>query len=208
MLFNKAKCKTLHLAAVLYILLSYSFYKGSVKMPATYLKKSTEEDLPAILEIIHSAIAYLHEQGIDQWQHGYPADEDLAKDIKDGINYVLVTDGQIAGTATIHQGIDPNYLKIDDGEWVNGSEAHYAAIHRVAISNQFRGQHLSEKLVSSLITVSRVLGYKDIRIDTHPDNKAMQHVITSNGFTKRGIIHMRENNHPWTARYAYQLLTK
>ncbi|CAI2551962.1 GNAT family N-acetyltransferase [Apilactobacillus kunkeei] len=177
-------------------------------MPATYLKKSTEEDLPAILDIIHSAIKYLNEQGIDQWQHGYPADEDLEKDVKDGINYVLITDGQIAGTATIHQGIDPNYLKIEEGDWINGSEAHYAAIHRVAISNEFRGQHLSEKLVSSLITVSRVLGFKDIRIDTHPENKGMQHVITSNGFEKRGIIHMRENGHPWTARFAYQLLTK
>lgn len=177
-------------------------------MPATYLKKSTEEDLPEILNIIHSAIGYLAEQGIDQWQHGYPADEDLKQDIKDGINYVLITDGKIAGTATIHQGIDPNYLKIEDGDWINGSEAHYAAIHRVAISNQFRGQHLSEKLVSGLITVSRVLGFKDIRIDTHPENKGMQHVITTNGFDKRGIIHMRENGHPWTARYAYQLLTK
>ncbi|TPR12321.1 GNAT family N-acetyltransferase [Apilactobacillus timberlakei] len=177
-------------------------------MPATYLRKSTEKDLPEILDIIHSAISYLGEQGIDQWQHGYPADDDLKKDIADGINYVLVTDGNIAGTATIHQGIDPNYLKIEDGEWVNGSEAHYAAIHRVAISNKFRGQHLSQKLVSSLITVSTVLGFKDVRIDTHPENMAMQHVITSNGFEKRGIIHMRENGHPWTARYAYQLLIK
>lgn len=205
---NRLDLQTLQIATFFYILFTYNFHKGSVKMPATYLKKSTQEDLPAILDIIHSAIKYLHEQGIDQWQHGYPADEDLEKDVKDGINYVLITDGQIAGTATIHQGIDPNYLKIEEGDWINGSEAHYAAIHRVAISNEFRGQHLSEKLVSSLITVSRVLGFKDIRIDTHPENKGMQHVITSNGFEKRGIIHMRENGHPWTARFAYQLLTK
>jgi RimJ/RimL family protein N-acetyltransferase len=61
-------------------------------------------------------------------------------------------------------------------------------------------------MISGLITISGVLGYKDIRIDTHPDNKGMQHVITTNGFTKRGTIYMAEKDHAATPRYAYQLI--
>ncbi|PAK65751.1 GNAT family N-acetyltransferase, partial [Lactococcus lactis] len=46
----------------------------------------------------------------------------------------------------------------------------------------------------------------DIRIDTHPDNLGMQHVITTNGFTKRGVIYMAENDGEASPRYAYQLV--
>ncbi|MBU9790021.1 GNAT family N-acetyltransferase [Lentilactobacillus sp. G22-6] len=175
-------------------------------MPATYLRQATNEDLPTIKKIIKEAKAYLKQQGIDQWQNGYPDDEALETDVKFGITYVLIIDGKIAGTAALHQGLDVNYLNIHDGEWVNGIHGRYTAIHRIAMSADFRGQHLSDKMITGLITISGVLGYKDIRIDTHPDNFGMQHVITTNGFTKRGTIYMTEKGHEATPRYAYQLI--
>ncbi len=175
-------------------------------MPATYLRQATNQDLPEIKKIIEDAKAYLKEQGIDQWQDGYPSSEDLETDVKFGITYVLIIDNKIAATAALHQGLDESYLKIDDGEWLNGVHGRYTAIHRIAMSTDFRGQHLSEKMMTGLVTISSVLGYKDVRIDTHPDNKGMQHVITTNGFEKRGIIHMEETEQKATPRYAYQLL--
>lgn len=172
-------------------------------MSATYLRQATQADLPKISAIIADAKAYLKEQKINQWQGNYPLSADLETDIQNGISYVLVIDGEVAGTAALHQGIDPHYLEIEDGQWANGPEANYTAIHRIALSSNFRGQHLSGKLISGLITISGVLGYTDVRIDTHPDNKGMQHVITSNGFTKRGIVYMAEDD---PKRFAYQLL--
>ncbi|GEP25347.1 MAG: GNAT family N-acetyltransferase [Lentilactobacillus diolivorans] len=177
-------------------------------MPATYLRQATNQDLPEIKKIIGDAKAYLKQQEIDQWQNGYPSDEDLETDVKSGISYVLIIDGKIAATAALHQGLDVSYLKIHDGEWLNGVHGRYTAIHRIAMSSDFRGQHLSEKMISGLITISNVLGYKDVRIDTHPDNKGMQHVITTNGFTKRGTIYMEEADSEESPRYAYQLLIK
>lgn len=174
-------------------------------MPATYLRLATEADLPAVTSIIHEAKGFLAEQNVDQWQHGYPTDADLKTDVESGITYVLVVDGQIAGTAALHQGLDTNYLEIEDGEWLNGVHGRYTAIHRIAVSGAFRGQALSDKLISGLITISGVLGYKDVRIDTHPENKGMQHVITKNGFERRGVIYMHEPKEP---RFAYQLLIK
>ena len=173
-------------------------------MPATYLRLATPADLPAIDEIIHDAKTFLAEQGVDQWQTGYPTDDDLATDVTNNITYVLVVDGEIAGTAALHQGLDHNYLKIEDGDWINGIHARYTAIHRIAVSSKFRGKKLADKLISGLITISGVLGYKDVRIDTHPDNKGMQHVIAKNGFDYRGIIYMDDHG----KRFAYQLLIK
>ncbi|GLB46029.1 N-acetyltransferase [Philodulcilactobacillus myokoensis] len=175
-------------------------------MSAIYLRKATEKDLPSILDIIDSAKKYLKEQNIDQWQTGYPHEDDIKEDIKNGVNYVLIVGNQVAGTATLGQGLDLSYLKIKDGQWENPRNSHYTAIHRVAISNNFRGKKLSQKMMSGMITISLVLGYRDIRIDTHPDNKGMQHVITSNGFEKRGIVKTADGDQHDPLRYAYQLV--
>ncbi|BAP86616.1 N-acetyltransferase GCN5 [Paucilactobacillus hokkaidonensis JCM 18461] len=172
-------------------------------MSAAYVRQATNQDLPIIKAIMADAKSYLKQQGIDQWQDGYPSDQNLVDDINNEITYVLIIDGQIAGTAALWQGIDLNYLKIEDGSWLNGVEARYTAIHRIALSGNFRGQHLSEKLISGLLTVSRTLGYHDVRIDTHPDNVGMQHVIATNGFDYRGIIYMHDGS---AKRFAYQLL--
>ncbi|KIS02656.1 GNAT family N-acetyltransferase [Paucilactobacillus wasatchensis] len=172
-------------------------------MSTTYLRKTTKADLPQISAIIADAKDYLKQQKIDQWQNGYPAAQNLLADINNGISYVLIIDGQIAGTAALWQGIDVNYLAIEDGTWQNGIEARYTAIHRIALSSSFRGKHLSEKLISGLLTISRALGYRDVRIDTHPDNLGMQHVIKTNGFDYRGIVFMQADG---SKRLAYQLL--
>lgn len=84
-------------------------------MSATYLRRATQADLNDITAIITDAKAFLKQQNINQWQDGYPAASDLKQDIEDGITFVLVVDGEIAGTAALHQGIDINYLKIEDG---------------------------------------------------------------------------------------------
>lgn len=174
-------------------------------MSVSYVRQATQADLADIAAIIEDAKAFLKQQGIDQWQDGYPTTATLQHDIEDGITYVLIIDDQVAGTAALHQGIDINYLKIEKGTWLNGVEARYTAIHRIAVSNQFRGQHLSGKLISGLLTISSLLGYKDVRIDTHPDNAAMRHVITSNGFEQRGTIYLHDSH---ALRFAYQLLIK
>ena len=59
-------------------------------MTTSYLRRATKADLPAILTIINEAKAYLKEQGINQWQAGYPTNQDIEKDIEQQISYVLM----------------------------------------------------------------------------------------------------------------------
>ncbi|MCF6515414.1 GNAT family N-acetyltransferase [Lactobacillus sp. S2-2] len=173
-------------------------------MSRIYVRKATKTDLPAIKNIIDNAKQYLGEQGINQWQRSYPDSKVIEADVDDGIAYVLEVDGNVAGSASLHLGIDTDYLNIEDGDWINGTEAHYSAIHRVAVLSDYRGQGLSGKFLSNLLSISAFQGFKDVRIDTHPDNVGMQHVILSNGFEKRGIVHMNQSTAPGTERFAYQ----
>ncbi|MFT8309694.1 MAG: GNAT family N-acetyltransferase [Sporolactobacillus sp.] len=169
----------------------------------TYLRKTTNRDFPEIKKIIDQAKHLLKSDGIDQWQDGYPDDATLHADIAQGISYALIVDGKIAGTGVIFEKVEPAYEAIESGSWINSSAPSYASIHRVALSPDFRGRHLSSTLMHLLITATALLGHRDIRIDTHPENPRMQHVIKQAGFDYRGVVHL---DMPNGKRLAYQLL--
>ena len=174
-----------------------------VNMLSIYIRKAALNDVPAITQMIKNSKQYLKQQGINQWQEGYPNQETIKKDVYAADDYVLVCNGQIAGSACLIAGLEPNYLKIN-GQWVNGTYNRYVTIHRFTISDQFRGQHLARFLMSNLLSVADLRGFKDIRIDTHPQNKIMQHIILTNGFKYRGIIHVNHKIEKNVKRYAYQ----
>ncbi|MHC9531971.1 GNAT family N-acetyltransferase [Dellaglioa sp. L3N] len=175
-------------------------------MTVSYLRLATSEDLSAIISIIDEAKGYLKAQKINQWQGSYPEINQLEQDIKDELTYILMVGDEIAGTAALCPGIEPMYLQIKDGEWINGPEARYSAIHRVAISTKFRGQHLAGSVISYLLTVARLADYKDIRVDTNSENKGMQHVIVANDFEYKGVIRTPDSDE--AERYVYQLILK
>ena len=175
-------------------------------MTVSYLRLAMPEDLSAITRIIEEAKAYLKEQKINQWQGSYPEAEQLEQDVKDELTYILMVGNKIAGTAALCPGIEPMYLHIEDGEWINGPKAHCAVIHRLAISTKFRGQHLAKETISCLLTTARLSGYKDIRVDTNSENRGMQYIIETNGFKYKGIIQTPDSDE--AERYAYQIILK
>ncbi|MCO7127139.1 GNAT family N-acetyltransferase [Sporolactobacillus shoreicorticis] len=169
----------------------------------TYLRKATSHDFPEIKKIIDQAKRLLKDDGIDQWQDGYPDDATLQEDIAQEISYVLIVNRQVAGTGVIFKKIEPAYEAIESGSWIQTHASAYVSIHRVALSSDFRGRHLASPLMEFLITAAALMGYSDIRIDTHPENPRMQHIIKQAGFAYRGIVHL---DMPNGKRWAYQLL--
>ncbi|MFD1472179.1 GNAT family N-acetyltransferase [Companilactobacillus mishanensis] len=172
-------------------------------MSNIYLRQAREEDLPKVLDIISGAKKTLRDRGVDQWQTGYPDEAILKQDLKDGINYVMLLDGEVVGTAALQQDNDPNYIDLQGGNWADDSHENFSVIHRIAVEPGHQGQHLSAALIRQLLTTSYARGFSDVRIDTHPDNLVMQHVITSNGFIEKGLISMEEDE---GARKAYQII--
>ena len=154
-------------------------------MSNVFLRQAKLDDLPRIIDIIDSAKKTLKDRGVDQWQQGYPNKEILEQDIQEGISFVLMLNGRVVGSAALQQGYDKNYQDMNSGAWDDDSDVTYSIIHRIAIEADHQGEHLSAALIQQLMTMSYYLGYRDVRIDTHPDNLVMQHIITSNGFEEK-----------------------
>ena len=77
------------------------------------------------------------------------------------------------------------------------SDAPYGVIHMVASDGTIHG--FLQQIVAFCEQQT-----KHLRIDTHHDNKVMQHVIAKNGFSRRGIIYLV--NEDGSARIAYEKL--
>ncbi|WP_155286823.1 GNAT family N-acetyltransferase [Lacticaseibacillus zhaodongensis] len=171
-------------------------------MALIYMRLAQMEDLDAIWTIIQEAKQLLASENSPQWQDGYPTKAKMEADITAGVAHVLIVDGEIAGTASVIIGNEPTYDVIHDGEWAEPF-ADYATIHRIAIASGHRGQHLAKFFFSNIISELYLRGIHNVRLDTHRINKAMQHLATEFGFTKRGIIMIDHGED--RERFAYEL---
>lgn len=150
------------------------------------LRLATANDQPVIMEIINGAIAALKQVGSPQWQNGYPNSTTIAADIKHHVAYVLVKDRTVIGYAALVAGPDPNYRHID-GQWIT-PDAHYCAIHRVALASSVRGQGMATPFLKLLVDRAQQNGYHSVRIDTHRLNLPMQKTAVNAGFVQCGFI--------------------
>lgn len=164
-------------------------------------RKSQPRDLKAVMAIINGAKSLLNERHIPQWQNGDgPSAAIIATDIAQGRHYVLVKNQEILAIGTLIADLDPAYEAID-GAWSPASTKPYMAIHRLAVLPNTKNHGIATIMLQHLIDQSLKLGFKDIRIDTHRANLAMQHVIAKTNFTYCGIVHLAVAN---GERLAYQ----
>ncbi len=149
------------------------------------IRLAKTEDIPAMMQCIRDAQARLAAAGIDQWQDGYPNNEQLAKDISVGDSYVVLDQGDVIGTVCICFSGEPNYLEID-GTWHH--EAPYVVLHRIAIRDSHLRQRLAERIFKYAIQLAIDKDVRLFRVDTHLDNMAMQHLLKKLNFEYCGII--------------------
>lgn len=144
------------------------------------IRRAEWKDLPRILEIYAYAREFMAKTGNpNQWKKTNPPRETLEADILAGNLYVLQNMG-IHGVFAYFTEPDPTYAYIEDGRWLD--ESPYGTIHRVAGDGS--GGIFGAVLEFALAQNSHV------RIDTHGDNKVMQHVLEKHGFIRCGIIYL------------------
>lgn len=149
------------------------------------IAKAKQTDLSEIMLVIEGAREFLKLQGLDQWQtSSYPAATDILADIEKGTGYVLKHEEEIVGYAAVITGYDPVYDRIK-GAWLTNNRD-YVTIHRLAISSQFRGQAFGQRFFTDVFDTFS--NYTDFRVDTHPDNQIMQHILHKLGFEACGIV--------------------
>lgn len=156
------------------------------------IRRAFDGDVSVILKIYAQAREFMARTGNpNQWGKSNPPQEQLIQDIAQGNLHVVADDAGIHGVFAYIPGEDPTYGYIE-GAWDN--DGPYAAIHRVASDG-------SGGIFSSILSYCRER-CAHLRIDTHADNKVMQHVLEKHGFSRRGIIYLA-NGDP---RIAYEML--
>ncbi len=183
-------------------------YKGDLNfMQQIYLRKATLADRDIIMKIINEAKATLKAAGSPQWQDGHPNLTMITEDISREIGWVLVINHQLAGYTAMLLKPEPDYQVITDGHWQVPDQP-YATFHRVAISDHFRGQHLSRFMFSNLLTIGISLGFHNFRLDTFKKNVAMQTLAKSFGFVARGHVEVKDKINPHRIGFELNLQPK
>lgn len=154
-------------------------------------RKTEYADIPEVMRLIRQAQSYMKEQNIDQWQNGYPNEGTIAQDIAEGYSYVMEENGQIIGTMAVLFDGEPTYDRIYEGAWKT-TEIPYAAIHRVAVAAECKGQGIAGAMVEEVVKMCLEQGISSIKNDTHVDNHSMQQMLAKNGFEYCGKIYLED----------------
>ncbi len=149
-------------------------------------------DLDQIVEIIELSKKYLKETKVDQWQDGYPAKEDLRRDIESGNSYVLTNKEEIVATTVISLDGESTYNSIFNGEWITNED--YIVMHRVAVHDKYKEKGIFKELIKEAEILALNKGISSIKIDTHRDNISMQRAVVKNNFEKCGIIYLEDGS--------------
>ena len=167
------------------------------------IRQTTKQDLPAVMEIIRGAQKSLAALGISQWQDGYPREEDIVRDMENGISYVLVDDGVLAAAAAISFAPDPTYATIYDGAWLSDS-GRYGVIHRIAVKGDAKRKGYATELLSFAAELARKQGISFLRVDTHEGNLPMRKFLEKQGFVQCGMSYLAGGQTKENERVAYE----
>lgn len=166
-------------------------------MHFTY-RKATISEIEQITKIYVSAQAFMEANGNPQWIKGFPDENDVRGGILGGILYCVMAGSEIAAVfaAVNHDG---NYDEIE-GSWL--TEGNYLAVHRVAVSEKYRGSGAAKFVMNCAAEeLARTRGRTSIRIDTHELNKPMRSLLASQGFTECGNVYISRD---YSKRIAYE----
>lgn len=174
---------------------NYSLIFLSILMQQYYnIRKSTIDDIDVMMSLFESGKLIMRSDGnMEQWTGGYPQRELVAAEIERGNSYMVLTnDGVAVATFALILTDDPTYKVIYNGEWKD-DVLPYGTIHRISSRPDYKD--VARQVFDFAAAVR-----PNLRVDTHRDNKIMQHVLLKNGFEYCGIIHLLNGDE----RLAYQ----
>lgn len=137
------------------------------------------------MALINQAKAFLKSKGVDQWQDGYPEEQDIAGDIAAEKGYVLTDGDDMIAYCCIDFSGEPAYDGLK-GQWL--ADGPYVVIHRMAVSDAYKGQGLAKRLFMEAETMAKARDVHSVRVDTDEDNAIMRDIIAAMGFTYCGTI--------------------
>lgn len=156
------------------------------------LRLSTVRDLINIMNIINEGKEFLRNNNVNQWQDGYPNEEVILNDINNNESYVIENNREIVGTTALSLAGEKNYDEIYEGKWLSNNK--YAVIHRIAVSREKGIKGVGREILKESENICLANGIRNIKIDTHEDNKIMQELLEKNNYKYCGIIFLEDGS--------------
>lgn len=145
-------------------------------------------DLPAIHELVTSAVRHLQAHGNMQWDERYPLDCDFIPDIETGTQWLGFIGSELAVIYALNETHDAQY---DAVTWPHEGES-YTVLHRFIVHPSFQGRGIAKATLADIIEALKEQGICNIRLDTYRCNAASQHLYHSFGFIDVGIAAFRD----------------
>lgn len=157
------------------------------------IREAKPTDIAEIMLVMEAAKKIMRASGnMHQWTDGYPSETVITADMEKKGGFVIEDANKIVGYFAFLASPEPTYAKIYEGQWVDDVQS-YHVVHRIASYPDVHG-------IFSAIMDFCFSRDTNIRIDTHRDNKIMQHNLQKHDFTYCGIIYLLSGDE----RLAYQ----
>ncbi len=147
------------------------------------IRHATLHDVDRVMDVLEVAKEVMRDAGNkQQWVNGYPTREAVLADLECQGGMVVEDDGVVVAYFAYLPSPEPTYSRIYNGAWIDDSLP-YHVVHRIGALPSAKG------------IFSSVMDYcfahdPNMRIDTHRDNKIMQHLLEKHGFAYCGIIYL------------------
>ena len=164
------------------------------------IRKSKPEDLDRIMAIYARARDFMASTGNPkQWgTNKWPPRELVENDIAVQKSYVCIENDEVEAVFYYDFGphVEPCYDVIHEGRW--SVDSPYGVVHRIASSGKCKGAG-----AFCITWAFEQSGH--LRIDTHPDNHVMQKLLGKLGFSRCGIIYVKQDPDP---RLAFEKISR
>ncbi|WP_136810491.1 GNAT family N-acetyltransferase [Desulfosediminicola flagellatus] len=150
-------------------------------------RQAKTEDLQIVVSITCNAIAYMQDNGIDQWDDRYPDQTILLNDIKKQEMVLVECDGITVGFLTLNNKQSPEYASVN---WKQ--RGRIMVIHRLTIEPTHQGKGLAFRMMDHAENMARQSGTEIIRLDAYSQNPAANSLYEKRGYHYAGSVTFRK----------------
>jgi ribosomal protein S18 acetylase RimI-like enzyme len=147
------------------------------------IRLATEDDLPALMELLRRVVPLMHASGNLQWDDNYPNEAVFQRDIDLNQLWVAEVDACIAGVAAVTMDQEPDYAQVG---WDIKEPA--VVVHRLAVDPAFRGLGAAGALMQKAEEFAIKRAITVLRVDTNTQNEATQRLFPKLGYRLAGEI--------------------
>jgi ribosomal protein S18 acetylase RimI-like enzyme len=147
------------------------------------IRLATENDLPALMELVRRVVPLMRAAGNLQWDQNYPNETVLQRDIDLEQLWVAEVSAGIAGVAAVTMDQEPNYAQVG---W--NIEEPAIVVHRLAVDPAFRGLGAAGALMQKAEEIALERSLTVLRVDTNTQNEATQRLFPKLGYQLAGEI--------------------